>query len=67
MGSRDPVDLGKVKVLSESAKAIQVEREDGSTLWVPKSVLHDDSEVFEADQDGKLVVLEWFAEKEGLE
>lgn len=35
-------------------------------VWVPKSVIHDDSEVYKADTDGELVVLEWWAAKRGL-
>lgn len=42
------------------------------TLWIPKSVVHDDSEVYRAGHgddgsEGTLVVARWFAEKEGLE
>lgn len=32
---------------------------------VPKSVIHDDSEVWKKGQEGKLVVQLWFAVKEG--
>lgn len=32
-------------------------------FWVPRSQIHDDSEVYEANTDGKLVVTEWFAKK----
>lgn len=41
---------------------------DGSELWVPKSVVHDDSEVFDAkDNDsGKLVLKRWWAEQNEL-
>ena len=35
--------------------------------WIPKKVIHADSEVFEPGHKGKLVVARWFAEKEGLE
>jgi hypothetical protein len=34
--------------------------------WIPKSQIHDDSEVFRKGDQGKLVVTGWFAEKEGL-
>jgi len=34
-------------------------------FWVPKSVLHDDSEVYGKGHEGKLVVQRWFGEKEG--
>ncbi|HZR80433.1 MAG TPA: hypothetical protein VFD92_04975 [Candidatus Binatia bacterium] len=35
-------------------------------LWVPHSVIMDDSEVFEPGHEGQLVVKPWFAFKEGL-
>lgn len=36
--------------------------------WIPKSVVHDDSEVFDAHDNarGKLVVKQWWALNEGL-
>lgn len=34
--------------------------------WIPKSQIHDDSEVWRAGQSGKLVITGWFADKEGL-
>lgn len=35
-------------------------------VWVPKSLIHDDSEVYKEGTKGTLVVARWFAEKEGL-
>ena len=52
----------------ETAKAIHVfgasDNDDGN--WIPKSVVHDDSEVYKQGDEGKLVLEEWFALKEGL-
>ena len=39
---------------------------DGKSFWVPKSVVDDDSEVYQKDDEGTLVLPEWFAIKEGL-
>lgn len=50
----------------ETERALQVVLSSGRTLWVPKSVIHDDSEVFETGHSGKLVLKMWFALKEGL-
>jgi len=50
----------------ETAKAILVKTPGGVTVWVPKSVVHDDSEIYGEGHKGKLVVARWFAEKEGL-
>lgn len=53
-------------VEAESAKAILVEIE-GEKVWVPKSVIHDDSEVYSKKSGaGELLVLRWWAEKKGL-
>lgn len=59
------------KVTQEREKAIEVVLSDtGDLKWIPKSVIHMDSEVFEKPDDGdgggKLVVHRWFAEQEGL-
>lgn len=54
------------KCVRETEKALLVELETGEERWVPKSVVHDDSEVYEEGGEGTLVVQEWWAEKEGL-
>ena len=54
----------------ESKRAILVLRKSQPTdrreLWVPKEVLHEDSEVYKEGDEGKLVVETWWAEKKGL-
>lgn len=64
--SDETADL-KAECLRETAKALLV-RVGSRELWVPKSLVDDDSEVFDADENatGKLVVPLWWAEKEGL-
>jgi hypothetical protein len=64
-GSR-PVSLGEGKALRETEKALLVSLESGEEKWLPKSQIHDDSEVWEVGQSGDVVVKKWFAEKEGL-
>lgn len=61
----------KARAVAESAKALKVELDlpDGKRqIWVPKSVIHDDSEVFDnaENKQGKLVLQAWFAREEGL-
>jgi len=56
--------LGNGRALRE--KAVLVELESGGEHWIPKSVLHDDSEVWKNGQSGDVVVKTWWAEKEGL-
>lgn len=50
----------------ETQKAVLVRLDDGSEHWVPKSQIHEDSEVYASGTDGTLIVSRWWAEKEGL-
>jgi len=59
------------RAVAETAKALKVaiETSDGKReLWVPKSVIHDDSEVFDngENKEGKIALQGWFAREEGL-
>lgn len=65
---RDSVECFEVaEVRAETDKAILCVFDDGEEHWIPKSVIDDDSEVFDANHgDGTLIVSSWFAEKEGL-
>lgn len=65
----DGVNLGQAQAVSGTEKALRVQLEsEDSPRWIPRSQIHDDSEVYD-DKDhatGDLVVNRWFAEKEGL-
>jgi hypothetical protein len=59
--------LGPAKLVQETDKALRVRLEDydDAEHWVPKSVVHDDSEVWDEHNDeGELVVSKWWAEKQ---
>lgn len=64
-----PEDLGYGECTRETHKdgkkpgALLVKFEDGKELWIPKSVIHDHSEVWKEGQDGEVVVFAWWAEK----
>ena len=62
------VNLGDGKAVRDSGKALLVKLATGEEKWIPKSVIHDDSEVYDAGEnaEGEVVVQEWWAEKEGL-
>lgn len=63
------VNLGPCRVIAATDEAIKVQLDsEDDTRWIPKSQVHDDSDVFDADQNSKgdLVVTQWFAEKKGL-
>lgn len=47
-------------------KAIEVELDATMDLvWIPRSQIHDDSEVYDEGHSGRLVVTQWFAEQKG--
>lgn len=39
---------------------------DGESVWLPKSQVDDDSEVYKKGTEGVLVISEWIAEQKGL-
>lgn len=49
-----------VKSLKETDLAVLC-RIDGKSVWIPKSQIDDDSEVWEGNQEGDLVISEWIA------
>jgi hypothetical protein len=61
--------LGVVTVLRETDRAILVEGKDlDEETWIPKSMVHEDSEVWKDGQEaGELVVKTWFARERGWE
>lgn len=58
-------EFDDVFVKAETPKAILVEIEN-EEHWIPQSQVHADSEVWRVNDEGKLVVTRWWAEKEGL-
>lgn len=51
----------------ETEKACKVFISDLDEMkWIPKSVIHDDSEVYKDGTIGELVLQEWWATKENL-
>lgn len=66
MASDAPVELSrKARAIRETKKALLV-RYDGQEIWFPKSVIHDDSEVYEEGGKGTFIVQQWYAEKENM-
>lgn len=62
----EPFSIDDVRCLRETEKALLCEIE-GEEVWLPKSQVHEDSEVFDAEEhsEGTLVVTAWLAEKQG--
>lgn len=63
----DAVAIDGVYVKHETEKALLCVIE-GAEHWIPKSQIHDDSEVFDGvnHDQGRLVVKRWLAEEKGL-
>lgn len=57
--------LGIVSSIRETDKALLVMDEEGIETWLPKSQIHDDSEVWKVNQKGELIVSQWYAEQKG--
>lgn len=62
----DKITVEGATAIGESERALLVEFGDQRT-WVPKSCIHDDSEVFDTKEhgQGKLIVKGWFARGPG--
>lgn len=50
----------------ETEKAILCDLETGEELWVPKSLIREDSQVTSKGDEGELAIPWWFAEREGV-
>ena len=62
------VALGRGVCDAETARAIHVVLDGGDPkgLWIPSSVVHEDSEVFTRGATGSIVVAAWWAEENKL-
>jgi hypothetical protein len=68
MRDDDPTcDFDNVRCIKETDAALLCVI-DGDEFWIPKSHVHDDSEVFDEDvnSEGKLIISEWIAQQKGL-
>jgi len=62
-------EINDCKAVGGTEKALRVlgvhAKDPHKHEWIPRSVIHDDSEVFDEGHEGTLVVKLWFAEKQG--
>ena len=56
------VEFLEVTTEAETLQAILVVVDD-TRYWIPKTVLHDDSEVYRNGTEGRLVLQEWWVDK----
>jgi hypothetical protein len=64
-----PFSLGASVVIKETDRAVLVRIADADEpVWIPKSVIHDDSEAFDDldNREGDLIVHAWWAEANGF-
>lgn len=62
---KDKATFDDVEVVQETEAALLC-RIDGKDVWIPKSQIDDDSEVYEKGTEGELVVSQWIAEQKKL-
>jgi len=60
------VTLSDVSVVKETDKALLCNIH-GEEIWIPKSQIHEDSEVYEEGGKGSLVITQWLASQKGLD
>lgn len=60
-----PARFEGVWAICDTDAAVLVDVE-GTEVWIPKSLIHEDSEVYKADTDGELIIPEWLATEKGL-
>lgn len=58
-------EIEDVKGIRETEMAVLCEI-DGEEHWIPKSQIDDDSEVYEEDTEGTLIVSQWLADQKGI-
>lgn len=62
---KNEVEIEDVEVLRETDKALLVSLDYGDEVWVPKSQISDNSEVYQDGDIGVLTVSPWWAHKHG--
>ena len=67
MDAEDLFELDGCRVIDETQAGLRVILPSGRRAWLPKSQIHDNSEVYALGTSGKLVVSSWIAEQEGLD
>lgn len=60
----DPVRI-EAKCIRETSAAILVEIGE-EEVWIPKSQIDDDSEVYKDGDEGTLVITAWIAKQKGI-
>ncbi len=64
--SEDVAYFDDVKVTKETQLSILCVLDSGTEVWIPKSQIHDDSEVIRLGDEGRLAIPTWLAEDREL-
>ena len=65
-GNEPGYEVGQAGASWETDDAVQFAVDGVGVMWIPKSQIHDDSEVWKRGQEpGMLVVTQWLAERKG--
>ena len=59
--------IREVECTKETEKALLVTDHAGFEEWIPKSAVHEDSEVYSERDEGDLVLKSWKARELGIE
>lgn len=69
MSSNEPFEYDKIVICvhdtPDAIKVTPVQPHRPIPFWVPQECIHDDSEVYKRGQEGKLIVKEYWAVKQG--
>lgn len=65
MVASNELEFMGVRAIRETANALLCVVDD-QEMWIPKSQISDDSEVYEAGHTGTLIISEWLATQKGL-
>lgn len=65
-GNTRTVTIEDVRGIRKSEKALLCDIPGEGEMWIPQTQIHDDSEVYQEGDVGKLVITKWIAEQKGL-
>lgn len=57
------VDVDEVTVETDKVLLVSI---DGQEIWIPKSQVSDNSEVYQKGDSGTMIISLWIAEQKGL-
>lgn len=65
MSKDDTYEMRCTLVKKDTGDALLCVTKEHGEVWIPKSMIHEDSETYKAGTDGTLIVKQWLAEQRG--